>query len=396
MRAFCTKLFDRLASLKLTIFCLAAAMVLVLAGTIVQVNLGLQVVQEHFFRSLIVWWPIESPHGLRFPLFPGGHLIGGLLLLNLIAALAKGFEPTWRRAGYYLTHGGLIVMLVGALFTDLFSVESTLRLAQGETKSYSEDSDKVELAIIDESDPESDQVTAIPLERLHQGRLVAPPGLPFSIAVQRVLPNSRLQMLSQAGPGVKAAATQAHGAQIAITEVPRATALNEGNLASAVVEILPTATADGKASDSLGTWLVSGALGTPQTFSCAGKTWSIALRPVRHYKPFSIQLIKFTHERYPGTEIPKNFSSSVFLTDTEKGTSRDALIYMNHPLRYRGDTFYQSGFDDNDTTSILQVIHNPAVVTPYLGCILIGLGLLVQFSQHLIGFAHRTKSAPVS
>ena len=94
---------------------------------------------------------------------------------------------------------------------------------------------------------------------------------------------------------------QGHGAQIAILAAPRATALNERNLASAVVEILPTATAAGKPGDSLGTWLVSDALGTPQTFPCAGKTWSIALRPVRHYKPYSITLKKFTHERYPGT-----------------------------------------------------------------------------------------------
>ena len=98
----------------------------------------------------------------------------------------------------------------------------------------------------------------------------------------------------------------------------------------------------------------------------------------------------------PAREIPKNFSSDVFLSDPENGTSRDALIYMNHPLRYRGDTFYQSGFDDDDTTSILQVVHNPAMVTPYLGCIMVGLGLLIQFSYHLVGFSRRTRTETAS
>lgn len=395
MRARWNKLLGVVTSLRLTVFCLAAAMVLVLAGTIVQVHFGLQVVQEHFFRSLIVWWPMES-RGLRFPLFPGGHLIGAVLLINLLAALLCRSDWSWRRLGYYLTHGGLIVMLAGALFTDLFSVESNMRLSQGQTKNYLDDVSRTELAVVDETDPQFDKVTAIPLERLHVGRLISHHSLPFSIAVRRMLPNSRLQMLSQAGAGAVPAATQALGAQIAVAPAPRATAMNESNLVSAVVEILPTAAAEGTSTNSLGTWLLSDALGAPQTFLCDGRRWSIALRPKRHYKPYSLKLVKFTHERYPGTEIPKNFSSSVFLADDETGTSRDALIYMNHPLRYRGDTFYQSGFDDNDTTSILQVVHNPANVTPYLGCILVGVGLLLQFSTHLVGFLRTVRKEPAS
>ena len=149
-------------------------MVLVFVGTIVQVNLGLQLVQEHFFRSLIVWWPIQ-PHGMRFPIFPGGHLIGAVLLLNLVVALASRFEWSWRKSGHYLTHGGLIVMLVGALLTDMLSVESSMRLSQGETKNYQEDTLRTELAIVDETDTEFDQVTTIPLEQLRQGRAIFDP-----------------------------------------------------------------------------------------------------------------------------------------------------------------------------------------------------------------------------
>jgi hypothetical protein len=390
MRELWTEIIDALTSLKLTIVALAAALVLVTAGTFAQVHLGLQVVQEHFFRSLVVWWPVES-NGLRIPVFPGGHLIGAVLLLNLIAVHVRRFRFVWRNLGTHLTHGGLIVMLAGALLTDLFSVESSMRLAQGQTKSYSEDVSRSELAVIDTSDPQFDQVTVVPLERLRPGSLISQPNLPFSIAVRRFHPNSRLQMLAQAGAGAVAAATQGQGAQVAVHDVPRATAMNERNLPSAVLEILPTAGAGGQGS--LGTWLVSEALGAPQSIACAGKTYTIALRSVRHYNPYRVQLLKFTHERYPGTEIPKNFSSSVLLTDEEKHTSRNVLIYMNHPLRYRGDTYYQAGFDDNDTTSILQVVHNPAVVTPYVGCLAVGAGLLLQFSMHLVGFLRRVRRA---
>jgi hypothetical protein len=113
------------------------------------------------------------------------------------------------------------------------------------------------------------------------------------------------------------------------------------------------------------------------------------LRPKRYYKPFSVQLVQFSHDRYPGTEIPKNFSSRVRISDPTAGSGRETLIFMNNPLRYRGLTFYQAGFDNNDTTSILQVVKNPSWLLPYISCGVIIFGLLVQFSMHLIGFVRR-------
>ena len=52
--------------------------------------------------------------------------------------------------------------------------------------------------------------------------------------------------------------------------------------------------------------------------------------------------------------------------------NRDVLIYMNNPLRYRGETYYQAGFQKDDTASILQVVRNPSFVTPYIACIIVG------------------------
>src|SRR6202008_5088859 len=100
--------------------------------------------------------------GLKIPMFPGGHLIGGVLLVNLIAAHTKRFRWAWRKLGIHLTHAGLIIMLAGGLFTDLFAVESHMRLSRGDTKNYSDDMQRTELAVIDTSDNDLDQVTAIP------------------------------------------------------------------------------------------------------------------------------------------------------------------------------------------------------------------------------------------
>ncbi len=305
--------YDLITSLKLTITCLAAAMVLVLAGTLAQVHLGIEIVQERYFQSLFVWWPPDS-HGWKIPVFPGGHLIGGVLLINLIAAHARRFRWTWRKFGIHLTHAGLIVMLAGGLLTDLFAVESHMQLAQGETKNYSEHLRFMELAVVDITDPDFDQVTAIPDKMLRRGRPIEHASLPFRILVRHYFQNSRLRMLNEPGAKLTPVANQGPGAQIGVEAVPRATGVDQRDVISAAIEIVPTEAG----AQSLGTWLVSDALGAPQTFSAGGRTWRIELRQARFYKPYSVTLQKFTHERYPGTEIPKNFASSVTLIDPER------------------------------------------------------------------------------
>ena len=48
---------------------------------------------------------------------------------------------------------------------------------------------------------------------------------------------------------------------------------------------------------------------------------------------------------------------------------------MNHPLRYRGETFYQAGFQPDDRATILQVVHNPSFIAPYLACVIVAAGI---------------------
>ena len=380
------RFIDLITSLKLTIVCLAAAMVLIFAGTISQVHLGIWEAQQRYFQSLFIWWPAEGS-GFKIPIFPGGHLIGAVLLINLIAAHVKRFRWAMSKLGIHLTHAGLIIMLAGGLFTDLFAVESNMRLSNGDTKNYSEDPRRVELAVIETSKADYDQVTAIPQAVLRRGGTFEHKSLPFQILVRHYYQNSRLEMANQAGGARQPMANKGPGAQVVVEPLPRSTGMNDRDVVSAAVEIVA-------AEGSLGTWLVSDALGAPQTFATAGSTWQLALRPARYYKPYSVTLQKFTHEKYPGTEIPKNFASTVTLIDPERSVNRNVLIYMNHPLRYRGDTYYQAGFERDDRTTILQVVRNPSFIAPYVACIVVAAGLLVQFGYHLVGFARRRRPVP--
>src|SRR6476620_1556162 len=174
------RIVDIFTSLKLTIVCLTAGMALIFAGTLAQVHLGIHEAQQRYFQSFFVWWPPEG-RGIEFPIFPGGHLIGAVLLINLIAAHAKRFHWAWRKLGIHLIHAGLIIMLAGGLFTDLFAVESHLRLANGETKNYSEDISHDELAVTDITNPDFDQLTAIPEPVLPHNHIIQHPRPPFHL-----------------------------------------------------------------------------------------------------------------------------------------------------------------------------------------------------------------------
>lgn len=380
------RFLDAVCSLRLTLFCLAAALVLVFAGTLAQVRFGLYLVQEEYFQSWFIWWSAPSGN-LRLPVFPGGHLIGAVMLLNLVAAHIRRFSWTWRKLGIQLTHLGLIIMLAGGLATDLFSVSSYMRLKEGDTKNYSEDSMRMELAVIDQTDSGTEQVTAVPGEALAAGGTISHESLPFRIEVRGYYRNSKLQPLAQGGASVPAA-NQGTGQRVSVTAQPRATKMDDRDVMSAVLEIIPA-----KGGKSLGTWLVSDALAAAQNFELDGRKWSIQLRPTRYYKPYSLTLLDFTHETYPGTQIPKNFSSKVNLTDPEAKDSRQVLIYMNHPLRYQGDTYYQSGFEPDNSGTVLQVVRNPGYQAPYIACVIVSLGLIYQFTFHLTGFSRRKKTA---
>src|SRR5579859_1607380 len=109
---FIKKSVEFFTSLKLTVTLLAFAIVLVFVGTLAQVDEGLYQAQSHYFRH----WVIVGMHlvGKDIPIiFPGGYLIGTLLLVNLVAAHIYRFEFSGKKAGIQLAHLGVILLLVG-------------------------------------------------------------------------------------------------------------------------------------------------------------------------------------------------------------------------------------------------------------------------------------------
>jgi hypothetical protein len=387
MKSLPRRLLDILSSLKLTVVCLSAAMVLVFVGTLAQVDGGLHEVQKRYFQSLLVWWP-HGDGGI--PVFPGGHLIIIVLLANLLTAHLRRFRWTSAKIGIHLIHGGLVVMLLGVLLTDFLAVESTMTLSPGQSKDYAEDQQSCELALVETSGKDFDTVTTIPQSLLEQGGVISTPSLPFRVVVISYFRNARFVEPGRPGSNAKPAASGGIGSRTAVVGVNPATAMNERNIQAAVIGIEPLPDAKGAPG---GSWLVVNDTVGPQSFSFGGKNWTLFLRPTRHLLPFRLTLRSFTHDLYPGTQIPKNFASRVLLTDPAHRESREVAISMNRPLRYRGVTVYQSGFLPGDSGTILQVVRNPSFIAPYLGCLLVAAGMLWQFSHHFLGFLARRRSA---
>lgn len=420
-----------LTSLRLTVVCLAFGILLVWIGTVAQADEGLYVAQERYFKQ---WYIVGiSLWGHKIPVFlPGGYLLGVTLVVNLVAAHIKRFQWTWRKAGIHLTHAGIVLMLVGQLFTDQLQRESQIRFNEGETKNFSEDSRAYELAITSDVDATKEEVVAIPTQLLATQKEIKNDKLPFTIKVKEYWANTDFPQFRAPMAGAKGAPLSDKGVAQSFDFKQQAEnhTMDAKNVPTALLEF------EGP-QGSLGTWLAPGWAGdramvvalrrgyseqaglelgvkvantltAPQVIEVNGKKYTFSMRPVRSYKPFSVKLIQTTHKVYDGTKtannpqgIPKDFQSRVLIENPETRESREVDIYMNNPLRYQGLTFYQYAMDSDELkanigTSTLQVVRNPSWLAPYIGCIIVGIGMTWQFMYHLVGFIRKRTAQPLS
>ena len=403
-----------LASLRLTIALLLISMFLVFAGTTAQKEMGIVAVQHEFFHSWVahiypryIFLPFTQPDKYpdwasklprEFPramAMPGGYTLIVLMLVNLLAAHIVRFKLRIKRTGIILIHLGLIMLLVSEFLTSITAVENQMAINVGQTVNYAIDSRSVELAFVDPSPSDHDNVIVVPepLLRDSVGKTIHDTALPFDIRVDKWYPNSSVHGPMETEPGIDRMATGGGGAggpaSVGLRQEPRVSGTgsdaSQGDEPAAFITII-------QGGQPLGTYGVSLHFSSQQV-QTPDKRYLMELRFTRYYKPYTITLKHFTHTLIPGTDMARDFASTIRLLDPKNNVDREVRIWMNNPLRYNGETFYQSSFANNDTTSILQVVHNRFWTMPYIACIVGTLGLLVHFGISLIGFLRR-KLAP--
>ncbi len=384
------RVWEALASLRFTVALLVASMVLIFVGTLAQTRLGVWQAVDAYFRSLIAWVDPalfipgihggDSLGGMHIPI-PGGGAIAAMMMVNLIAAHVARFRATLRRVGVLVLHGGVIVLLAGEFVTGLMSDEGLMSIDEGQSASFIEDVREAELVVIDPTDAQQDRVITVPASLLVRaaagGGTLSDPRLPFEVEVDRWVPNAVLLKAR----GEETPATSGVGLEARAEERPRVRGVDGGETDTPAAYV--TLHRDG---DTLGTWLVSAALRDAQPVRLDGVDFGLALRYRRAYLPYTLHLKDFRHDKFVGTTIAKNFSSDIRLVDPARGTDRDVRIWMNHPLRYQGRTFYQASYKPDGSGTVLQVVRNPGWLLPYLACVLVGGGMALHFGQTLMRF----------
>jgi len=208
----------------------------------------------------------------KIPWFPSGYLVGGLLLMNLIAAHLARFKFTWKKAGILVLHSGVILLLLGQLFTSLFQVESQMRLDQGETKNYSLSYYHNELALIDTSAPDFDQVISIPDSQLYKGHKIGLPVDSLEVGIDEYFTNSALfppdKIPSSNSPHLPI------GPMAVSVQTERTYKENERNMPTAAVSVW-------QGGRHVGSWSLAAGFPRPVSFQAGGKNYQIVLRPKR-------------------------------------------------------------------------------------------------------------------
>jgi ABC-type transport system involved in cytochrome c biogenesis permease subunit len=318
-----------------------------------------------------------------------------ILLAGCILAFKK-------RAGIVLLHAGIGLMMLGELLVGTSAVETQMQIKEGQTTNFVQDIRVLELAVIDHSDPKTDDVVVVPESMLHRDGSPAPEvirsdDLPFDVQIVEYLRNSALRPSKTGGKNL---ATAGLGLEMIAERTPEITGTDTGgaiNLPAAYVKL----TGKHGAGD-IGTHLVSleqTLRELPEDVKVGGKTYELFLRFKRIYKPYSMTLIDIRKDDYIGTSTPRNYSSDLHLVDKSRDVDRDVKIWMNNPLRFAGETFYQSNYsvDSQDKREIttLSVVSNTGWMIPYVSCMMVLIGMLAHFVVTLSRFLRREFSEEV-
>lgn len=324
------------ASLRLTVVLFVLSLLLVFLGTLAQIDAGIWTVVKDYFRSFYVWVPLQLlvkfaqvffgvsrdlEIGGAFP-FPAGWTLGGLLLVNLVAAHIVRFQLTWHRAGIYVLHLGMIVLLLGELVTGLTQVEAGMSIANGETVNFTDVRQSVELAVIwpNPERPGEDMVVTVPHHLVAATGRISDEQLPFDVEVREYWKNSNLiEPLRGRTEPLPNPRQAIDGRTYGLSKDREASGVDtesKEDVPAAQVVFYRKGTDEVLAEHLMSLYYYPNTVRRviefpPQTVKLDGQTYTVDLRPKREYKPFKVKLLEFRHDLYPGTNKPKNFSSLV-------------------------------------------------------------------------------------
>ncbi len=269
-----------------------------------------------------------------------------LLSANILGCLIVSVLKKKRTFGFVLVHLSLVLLIAGGLMSATLRIKEGIKLNEGESaSSFTHDGKTVplgfeirlkdfELQRYNES-PEKLVIampeTKKPLEfRFRKDIWTAIPGSDYQFRVERFVPDFRFDMESRE---VYSASGEPRNPAILVHLQSKAEDYTE--------------------------WVFS-------NFSDFHMTQE---------RPIGLQYLW-------AQDIPKAFISHVEILEKGK-VIREQAIRVNHPLRYKGYSFYQSSYDSiEEKWSGLEVVQDPGTAVVFLSIVMIMLGMTQNIYFH--------------
>ena len=335
-------------------YVMPALIIYLVIGTVAQKYIGLYEATKIFFASPILW--------LGFIPLPGLPILISLLFLNL--AFKIMFKSPWnlKNSGIIITHIGAMLLLLGGVFTALFSNEGYIDLAQGQKKIFVTDYHNRVFAILNER---GEEIQIFEHEKLKSGDIITIDNTPIKLKIITSCRNCKIEKRTGDKSGYFGMAKHM------ILSNDKLKKLNEENMAGLVFEV------SGGEEDN-GIYQVLENVPKLPKVTSGGNVYQLILRREQRKLPFFIELIEFKRDMHPGTSMAKSYSSRVRIYDGK--LQWESLISMNAPLRYKGYTFFQSSFiaTKNGDISVLAVVWNAGRTFPYISGILMSIGIIIH------------------
>ncbi|MFR9620996.1 MAG: cytochrome c biogenesis protein CcsA [Rikenellaceae bacterium] len=253
--------------------------------------------------------------------------------------LVANRQSLWRQRkfGALMLHYGMVVILVGAITTHLFSSEGVMLVREGGCSHQMLSSESYVTATLVKDGGE--RVTKE--QRVRFGKLTQ---RPFKIRFEQegievrstgfASDNSSQKIFTQVQSG---------------TSTPKSVTITGGKYRFDNPVIVPLAG------------------GTQLHLSYGSRVEEL---------PFTVTLRDFVLTRYPGSSSPSSYSSDVVIKDSH-GQTRPYNIYMNNIAYVGAYRIYQTSYDPDELGTVLTINHDMlGTVITYLGYLLLAIGLV--------------------